>query len=114
MTHSSLALVKGTLDILVLKTLSWGSLHGYGISRWIRECSSEELTVEEGALYPALRRLEQRGMIQGEWRVTETGRDAKFYSLTESGRQALGTELRDWRRYVAAMSRVLESNAGHT
>jgi PadR family transcriptional regulator, regulatory protein PadR len=112
MPSTPLALMKGTLDILILRTLSRGALHGYGISRWIREQSGAELVVEEGALYPALRRLESRGLIRGEWAVTETGRDAKVYALTVSGEDALRVELRDWGRYVAAMGRVLEPRRG--
>ena len=76
-----LQLMRGTLDVLILKTLSWGPLHGYAISRSIRATSGEDLNVEEGALYPALRRLEKRGLLESEWGVTETGRDAKFYRL---------------------------------
>ena len=107
MTETSLTLLKGTLDVLILRTLGWQAMHGYAVSRWIREQSGEAFRVEEGALYPALRRLEQRGLIEGEWSVTETGREAKFYSLTAEGRRALRAELKDWSRYVEAMSRVL-------
>jgi len=109
MTGASLTLLKGTLDVLVLRTLSWQPMHGYGISRWIREQSGELFRVEEGALYPALRRLEERGLIAGEWALTETGREAKYYSLTREGRQRMQAEVRDWGRYVEAMTRVLEA-----
>jgi PadR family transcriptional regulator, regulatory protein PadR len=109
MTETSLTLLKGTLDVLVLRTLSWQPLHGYGISRWIREQSGELFRVEEGALYPALRRLEERGLIAGEWSVTETGREAKYYALTDEGRHRMQAEVRDWARYVDAMARVLEA-----
>jgi PadR family transcriptional regulator, regulatory protein PadR len=102
-------LLKGTLDTLILRTLSWQSLHGYGVAKWIRDQSNDLLKVEEGALYPALRRLEERGLIESEWLVTETGRDAKYYSLTPAGRQQLRKELRDWNQYVAAMTRVLQA-----
>jgi transcriptional regulator len=104
-------LIKGTLDILILKTLSWGPLHGYAISRWIGETSDDELTVEEGALYPALRRLERKGLLSAEWGETETGREARFYTLTAAGREQLGTEVSTWQRYVRAMARVLEAPA---
>lgn len=104
-----LTLLKGTLDVLILRTLSWQPLHGYAISRWIREQSGEVFRVEEGALYPALRRLEERGLIAGEWSVTDTGREAKFYGLTEEGRRRMQAEVRDWRRYVTAMTQVLEA-----
>lgn len=104
-------LIKGTVDILILKTLSWGPMHGYAISRWIRDTTGEELTVDEGALYPALRRLEKKGWLEAEWGETETGREARFYTLTDAGRQQLQAEVSTWRRYVAAMSRVLEAPA---
>jgi transcriptional regulator len=104
-------LIKGTLDILILKTLSWGPMHGYAVSRWIRETSEDELTVEEGALYPALRRLERKGWLSAEWGETETGREARFYTLTEVGRDQLRAEVSTWQRYVRAMGRVLEAPA---
>lgn len=107
MGRESLDLLKGTLDVLILKTLSRGPSHGYAISRAIREATREAFIVEEGALYPALRRLEEKGLLESAWRVTETGRDAKFYTLTADGRAQLDAELRTWRRYVAAMARVL-------
>jgi PadR family transcriptional regulator PadR len=109
MRDPSLNLLKGTFDVLILRTLSWEPRHGYAISRWIREQSGEVFRVEEGALYPALRRLEERGLIEGEWSLTETGREAKFYSLTPEGRASLRRELRDWARYVEAMTRVLQA-----
>lgn len=109
MTDTPLSILKGTLDVLILQTLSGGPMHGYAISRWIRECSLEVFRVEEGALYPALRRLEERGLIEGAWSITDTGREARFYTLTRSGDARLRAELRKWRRYVDAMSRVLEA-----
>src|SRR3990170_8829405 len=108
MVQTSLPLIKGTLDVLILRTLSWQPMHGYAISRWIREHSGDAFRVEEGALYPALRRLEERGLVEGDWSLTETGREAKFYTLTAAGRSHLRAELRDWTRYVEAMSRVLQ------
>lgn len=111
MGQTSLTLLKGTLDVLILRTIGWEPMHGYAISRWIREQSGELFQVEEGALYPALRRLEERGLIEGEWSVTETGREAKFYALTDEGRRRLRAELRDWTRYVEAMSRVLRPDS---
>ena len=107
MGERSLELIKGTLDVLILKTLSWGAMHGYAVSRWIRQRTDEVFQIEEGALYPALRRLEKRGWIRGSWGVTETNREAKFYELTGAGRDALQAEVRDWGRYVEAMGRVL-------
>ena len=107
MAEPSLELLKGTLDVLILKTLSGGAMHGYGVSRWLRETTREAFQVEEGALYPALRRLEKRGMVEAEWSVTDTGREAKFYRLTAAGQAELDSSLRTWERYVRAMNRVL-------
>jgi transcriptional regulator len=107
MTDTPLRLLKGTLDVLILRTLSWGPAHGYAISRWIRESSADDLRIEEGALYPALRRLEERGLVESEWRTTDTGRDARTYQLTDTGRRAARSEVEAWRRYVSAFSRVL-------
>jgi len=109
---SPLELLKGTLDTLILKTLSRGPNHGYGIARWLRESSADAFQVEEGALYPALRRLEKRGLLASGWDVTETGREAKFYRLTEEGRAELDAALANWSRYVSAMGQVLDSG-GH-
>ena len=102
-------LVKGTLDVLILKTLSWGPAHGYAISRWIRQSSADDLRIEEGALYPALRRLEERGWVESEWRTSDAGRDARVYELTDTGRRAARTEVAAWQRYVTAFARVLEA-----
>jgi transcriptional regulator len=110
MTDTRLRLFKGTFDVLVLKTLSWGPAHGYAISRWIRQSSSDDLKIEEGALYPALRRLEERGLIASQWqRLEETGREARVYTLTSDGRLALRSEVAAWQRYVNAFARVLEA-----
>jgi PadR family transcriptional regulator len=109
MPHPAMPLLKGTLDVIILRTLGWGPAHGYAISRWIRQTTGDELQIEEGALYPALRRLEERGWVDADWQTTESGRDAKVYSLTSLGRQQLQRELRGWARYVAAMTRVLET-----
>lgn len=112
MAESPLALLKGTLDVLILKTLGGGAMHGYGISRSIRDVTREAFQVEEGALYPALRRLEKRGLVEAEWGVTDTGREARFYSLTPAGRAELSSELRSWQRYAEAMGRVLGTASG--
>ena len=110
MSDTRLRLFKGTFDVLVLKTLSWGPAHGYAISRWIRQSSDDDLKIEEGALYPALRRLEERGLIASQWqRVAETGREARVYTLTAAGSSALRTEIAAWQRYVTAFARVLEA-----
>ena len=97
----------GTLDALVLKTLSWGPRHGYAITRWIRETSEERIVVEEGSLYPALYRLERQGLIAAEWGVSELGRKARFYQLTAAGRRQLQAEVEGFRDFVAAVSPIL-------
>jgi transcriptional regulator len=100
-------LVQGTLDVLVLKSLQWGPLHGYAVSRWIKATTREVLTVEEGALYPALHRLERKGLVEAEWGVSENNRKAKFYQLTPRGRRTLEAETRSWTDYARAVERVL-------
>lgn len=97
----------GTLEILVLKTLSWGPRHGYAIARWIEESSEEEINVEEGSLYPALYRMERRGWIEAEWGMSELGRKAKFYSMTKEGKKQLHEESAEWQRFTRAVSRIL-------
>ncbi len=104
--------VQGTLDFLILKTLSWSDMHGYGIGRWIREQSGNDLVVEEGTLYPALHRLEEKGLIASEWSETQTGRRAKFYTLTGEGRRALVERVARWERHSAAIWRVLNAIPG--
>lgn len=101
-------LLKGTLDVLILNTLNRRRMHGYAISRRIRDSTDDVLTVEEGALYPALRRLQKKGLLRAEWGTTDTGREAKFYELTEAGREQLEAQRADWETYVEAMSRALE------
>jgi PadR family transcriptional regulator, regulatory protein PadR len=104
-----LAVLQGTLDVMVLKTLSWGPRHGYGIARWIRETTDGALEVEDRALYVALHRLEGKGLLESEWGVTENNRRAKYYQLTPAGRQRLRQEARQWQRYAVAVSKVLEA-----
>jgi PadR family transcriptional regulator len=99
----------GTLDVLILKALSWGPMHGYGIGRWIRQTTEDVLTVQEGALYPALHRLQRRGWLDEEWGVTETGREAKYYRLTPVGRRQLRSEVERWRAYARAVSAALDA-----
>lgn len=106
---TSLDLLRGTLDVLILKAVGWEPIHGYGISRWIRTVTGGALQVEEGALYPALRRLEKRGLLASDWRPTETGREARFYTLTEEGRREMEAAVENWKRYSAAMDQVLEA-----
>ena len=100
-------LLNGTLDALVLKTLSWGPRHGYAIARWLEETTGEAIRIEEGSLYPALYRLEARGWIESEWGVSELGRRAKFYRLTRAGRERLRAETARWAGFAAAVSKVL-------
>jgi transcriptional regulator len=101
--------IKGTLDLIVLKTLTWGPLHGFGIAAWIERQFAGQLDLEEGALYQSLRRMEERGWIAGEWGVSENNRRARYYRLTPQGRQQLRSETASWEQYSAALSRVLRS-----
>jgi PadR family transcriptional regulator, regulatory protein PadR len=100
-------LLQGTLDVLVLKTLSAGAMHGWGISQRIQQSSEDVLEVNQGSLYPALHRLEERGWITAEWGSSENNRRARFYSLTRSGRRQLAEETESWERFAAAVGRVL-------
>jgi transcriptional regulator len=99
--------LQGTLDLLILKTLSLAPMHGWGLSQRIQDLSRDALRVGQGSIYPALVRLEQRGWIDTEWRVTENSRRAKYYRLTTAGRRALGQELASWRYFVAAVEMVV-------
>ena len=101
-------LLQGTLDLLILKTLAQGPLHGYGIAQRILASSRQTLDVQQGSLYPALHRLENRGYLKAEWRVTESGREAKFYSLTRKGRTQLESETAGWLRLAEAVGVVLQ------
>ena len=100
-------LLQGTLDLLVLKCLSTGPNHGYAIAQRIHQLSEDALRIEEGSLYPALYRMEEQGLIDSEWRVTENNRKAKFYRLTASGRRRLSEEHTEWRRFAEAVDAVL-------
>ena len=99
--------IRGTLDLLVLRTLSLEPMHGWGISQRIEQVSKGLLDVNQGSLYPALQRLEQKGWIASDWQVTENNRRAKYYTLTPLGRKALGAETAEWRRYVATVELIL-------
>jgi PadR family transcriptional regulator len=101
-------LVQGTLDMLVLKALDRGPMHGYGVAEWIHESSADVLRVEEGALYPALHRLELKGLLKAEWGTSENNRRAKFYALTAAGRKYLTAETEHWGRMTSAIARVLQ------
>jgi len=100
-------LFTGTLDILILKAVSWGPRHGYAIGRWIRETTRDDVVVQEGALYPALHRLERKGLLDEEWGLTDTGREAKYYKLTGAGRAHLRAESKRWTKFSSAVTRAL-------
>lgn len=104
-----LSLVKGTLDILVLKTLSWGAMHGFEITSWLEDRSGGALDVEDSALYQALHRLEERGLVSAEWGMTENNRRARYYGITREGRTHLRTETTRWLRYTATVSDILSA-----
>jgi PadR family transcriptional regulator PadR len=102
-------LLQGTLDLLILKALAKGSMHGYGVAEWIHQSSQDVLRVEEGALYPALHRLELRGLLVSEWGTSDNNRRAKYYALTAAGRKRLAAETEYWRRMSGAVARVLQT-----
>lgn len=102
-------MLQGTLDLLILHALSLGPMHGWGISQRIRELSDDVLQVNQGSLYPALHRLEYRGLVEAEWGRSDNNRRAKIYALTAKGARRLGVEHEDWRRFMGAMERVLEA-----
>ena len=106
-----LELIRGTLDLLILKALAWKAMHGFAVLHWIEETSRNKLQIEEGALYPALHRMEQKQWLDAEWGYTEQNRKAKFYRLTALGRRQLTAELSRWSRYTEAMSHVLAAPA---
>ena len=109
MARDDLQLLQGTLDVLILKTLSWGPRHGYAIARWIKDTTGAELQVEDRALYVALHRMEERGWLDAEWGVTENNRQAKYYRMTRAGRRQLAAKSETWSRYAAAISKVLRT-----
>ena len=102
-------LLQGTLDLLILKTLSWESMHGYAIARWLQQTTDDALRVEEGSLYPALHRMTQRGWVKSEWGLSENNRRAKYYTLTAEGKKQLQLELGTWGRFTEAVGKVLHS-----
>jgi transcriptional regulator len=109
MSRNPVDYLHGTLETLVLKTLTLGPKHGYAIARWIEDAIDDTFPVEEGSLYPALYRMEQRGWIASSWGVSENNRRARFYQLTRTGRKQLDAETQSWRRLTGAVSRVLEA-----
>src|SRR5262245_5114249 len=104
-----LDLVRGTLDLLILKTLSWGPMHGLAVLRWIEQTTREQLQIEEGALYPALHRMEDKGWLDAEWGYTERNRKAKFYRLTTKGRKHLADEITRWSQYTNVLGLVVNA-----
>ena len=104
-------ILRGTLDLLILKALSWGPAHGYGVARWIEQATSDALAIGEGSLYPALHRLEERGWVAANWGASENNRQAKYYALTKQGRAQFEVEAESWRRYAAAVFAALKAPA---
>ena len=109
MAPHELDLLQGTLDVLVLRALNWGPMHGYAIARFIRDGSDGSFRILDGALYTSLHRMEERGWVESEWGTSDKGKRARFYRLTAAGRRALRTEGESWSRYVAAVARVMSA-----
>lgn len=107
MSESSAEPLRGTIDLLLLRAIALGPMHGWGITQRIQDVTNGVLEVNQGSLYPALQRLEQKEWIDSDWRITENGRRAKFYRLTPTGRRALGAETQSWRRLVVAVEQLL-------
>ena len=107
MAAGEVDVLQGTLDMLVLKALTWGPMHGYSILGWLRHTTDDELRIEDAALYPALHRMEARGLIDAEWGLSENNRKAKFYRLTAKGRRELRAESESWSRYVVVIGKVM-------
>jgi transcriptional regulator len=111
MADRDIDLIQGTLTVLILKTLSWGPMNGYAIAQWVRQTTGGEIDMEEGALYPALHRMEHRGWIDAEWGISENKRRAKYYRLTALGRRVLRERTESWERLVVAVGKVLRARA---
>ena len=109
MEQEKTEVLKGTLDMLILKVVAFGPIHGYAISQRIQQISRDFFQVPEGSLYPALHRLEDRGWLQAKWQETDSGRDAKFYALTRAGRKRLGAEMASWERMSEAVALILRA-----
>ena len=104
-----LGLLQGTLDVMILKALSWGPMHGFAVAKWVRSTTDDVLQIDDGALYPALHRMEHRGLIDADWDLTENKRRAKYYRLTAKGRQELRARVTSWDRYASAVSKVIHA-----
>jgi PadR family transcriptional regulator PadR len=109
---SDFGLLRGTLDLFVLKTLSWGPMHGLAVLQWIERTTNQRLQIEEGAVYPALHRMEDKGWLDAEWGHTDAGRRAKYYRLTPAGRRQLTSELAKWTQYSEAVAMLLTAKGG--
>jgi transcriptional regulator len=112
--RTTIDLLQGTLAVLILKALSWGPMHGYGIGRTIGHIAGDDLLIEEGSLYPALHRLQARRFVTSQWTISDTNRRVKTYTITEQGRAQLRAEVSRWDRFSAAVSRVLQARRPHT
>jgi PadR family transcriptional regulator len=104
-----LGLLQGTLDVMILKALSWGPMHGFAVAKWIRSTTDDVLQIDDGALYPALHRMEHRALIDADWDLTENKRRAKYYRLTSKGRQELRARSSSWDRYASAVTKVIHA-----
>ena len=111
MADRDIDLIQGTLNVLILKTLAWGPANGYAIAQWVRELTSGDIALEEGALYPALHRMEHRGWVTSEWGLSENNRRAKYYRMTAAGRRVLRERTESWERLVSAVGKVLHAQA---
>ena len=114
MSDLDVSLMRGTLDLLILKALSWGPQHGYAVAEWIEQATGSALLVEEGTLYPALHRLERKGWVEAEWGLSENNRRAKFYRLSRTGRAHLQSGTSSWQRFVEAAGHALRATAPQT
>ncbi len=108
MSDSELNILRSSVDLIILKALSWGPRHGYAIAEWIDQATGATILIEEGTLYPALHRLERKGLVESEWGISEKNHRAKYYSLTPAGRRQLQTEVAELRQYMAVLFRVLD------
>jgi|KBSMisStandDraft_5_1062788.scaffolds.fasta_scaffold265594_1 transcriptional regulator len=104
-----LGLLQGTLDLMILKALSWGPMHGFAVAKWVRSTTDDVLQIDDGALYPALHRMEHRGLIDADWDLTENKRRAKYYRLTAKGREELRFRVTSWDRYSSAVAKVIHA-----
>ena len=111
MPDRDIDLIQGTLNVLILRTLAWGPANGYAISQWVRQLTGGDIELEEGALYPALHRMEHRGWVTAEWGISENNRRAKYYRLTTVGKRVLRERTESWERLVVAVGKVLHANA---